>query len=156
MDNTMKQDEAVRIINSIMIATQRVRSAVLESLGPVPERPQTLEGWAAKADRDFNAERGADGNPKMYLTEETLASAHPHVFGNTNLVEVAMRLLDNYDKRGWVAPMDLYNIVRLAQSDILIKMWFASQGWDLPDADLAWIEGWEKTDDLGRRGGGRG
>lgn len=114
----MTEQEAIELLRLILTGAQRSRSIVQETVG-ISSGPEA----------------------------EVLAELLPYTFGEGNLVPICARLLDGVDDGYGLAPGDLYNVVFLANRDVLIQAWFVMQGRKLPEADAHWFAGWEEDDE---------
>jgi len=110
----MKEAEAIKIVRNIMLAGQRYRSIMAESLG-TDEVAQNL-----------------------------LADLTPRLFGKVNVVDMASRILDAAEKSGQLAPGDFLNLMIFVNLDPALARQLELTGRvDIPEADVSVVQGWE-------------
>ena len=91
----MKEKDAIRHLREFMLALQRYRSIVMETVGP----DTALTGAGLMGEN-------IEG---LSLSKELAAEMWPWVFGDKCPLPVLVKILDNIDDGGTLAPMDYYN-----------------------------------------------
>ena len=91
----MKEKDAIRHLREFMLALQRYRSIVMETVGP--DTALTGTGLLGES---------VEG---LSLSAEFAAEMWPWVFGDKCPLPVLVKILDSIDDGGTLVPLDYYN-----------------------------------------------
>ena len=125
----MKKSEAVQHLQNLRYAIQKLRSILREDGIIVKERSELLG-----------------------LTEEMASHMWPYVWGDRCLLPILERILDDYDEKEQLLPLDFYNQVVIAThlEPMLVtitNITLAINGKEpnFPEeVDINWLKGWDK------------
>ena len=118
----MRQEEALRHLREMIWALQRYRSVAMETLG---------------------RETG-----ELHLSEKMAAEVWPWVFGEKCPLPILVKMVDNAETSGTLAPMDYYNMMTILDR-FMPEIKVATVGWrgtyTLPEGppSLEILRGWD-------------
>src|SRR5262245_57829644 len=119
MNGNPTHTEAVMMVRAFVLAVQKARSTMAESLGAGEENP---------------------------VAEEALVELQPWLFGPKCILPVAEKLLREAEQTGTVSPVALMNLYQVLRFAPALAARFAT--WGQPDAfNFAWLRGWSGEPD---------